>query len=238
MIKSITMIAAFMLLASSWLSALTCGYTMSMMTVSTKTCSSKKSLATSTMGRKAFIGTIAISTAAIVQNKEAQAAVPPSGKGVKAPNFELPSSRGDLISLETFTKSGKWTVLYFYPAAFTSGCTLEAQSFKRDSDKYSQLNTQIVGVSVDSVEKNAQFCQEEELNYYMLSDAGGKVSKLYGTALSIPGFGTFSNRQTYLIDPQGALRWVFTDVESHVSRHSAEVLAKLEEVQKEDSSEA
>jgi peroxiredoxin Q/BCP len=69
----------------------------------------------------------------------------------------------------------------------------------------------------------------------MLSDAGGKVSKLYGSALSLPGFGTFSNRQTYLIDPKGSLRWVFTDVESHVARHSTEVLAKIKEVQTEDS---
>jgi peroxiredoxin Q/BCP len=67
----------------------------------------------------------------------------------------------------------------------------------------------------------------------MLSDKGGKVSKLYGSALSIPGFGTFSNRQTYLLDPKGNLRFVFTDVESHVPRHSAEVLEKIVEVQKE-----
>ena len=88
-----------------------------------------------------------------------------------------------------------------------------------------------MGVSVDSVEKNAQFCAEESLDFYMLSDQGGAVSKLYGTALSIPGFGTFSNRQTYLIDPKGYLRWVFTDVESHVPRHSAEVLEKLRELE-------
>ena len=59
---------------------------------------------------------------------------------------------------------------------------------------------------------------------------GGKVSKSYGSALSIPGFGTFSNRQTYLIDPKGILRWVFTDVESHIARHSEEVLEKLLEL--------
>jgi len=67
----------------------------------------------------------------------------------------------------------------------------------------------------------------------MLSDVGGKVSKLYGSALSIPGFGTFSNRQTYLLDPRGNLRFVFTDVESHVPRHSAEVLEKIQLFQQE-----
>ena len=88
----------------------------------------------------------------------------------------------------------------------------------------------MVGVSVDAVEKNAQFCSAEKLDFYMLSDQGGKVSKAYGSALSIPGFGTFSNRQTYIIDPEGNLRWVFTDVESHIPRHSAEVLEKLTEL--------
>jgi len=55
---------------------------------------------------------------------------------------------------------------------------------------------------------------------------------LYGSAVSIPGFGTFSNRQTYLVDPDGNLRWVFTDVEDRVTKHSAEVIEKLTELEK------
>ena len=106
---------------------------------------------------------------------------------------------------------------------------MEARAFQRDIDNYRQLNAQIVGVSVDPPEKNAQFCSSEGLDFYMLSDIGGRVSKLYGTALSIPGFGTFSNRQTYIIDPKGNLRYVFTDVESRIARHSGEVLEKLSE---------
>ena len=121
-------------------------------------------------------------------------------------------------------------MLYFYPGAFSQGCTLEARAFQRDIDQYRKLNTQIVGVSVDQPEKNAQFCSAEGLDFYMLSDTGGQVSKLYGSALSIPGFGTFSNRQTYIIDPDGNLRWVFTDVESRIPRHSGEVLEKLQEL--------
>jgi thioredoxin-dependent peroxiredoxin len=64
------------------------------------------------------------------------------------------------------------------------------------------------------------------------------VSKAYGSALSIPGFGTFSNRQTYLIDPQGNLRWVFVDVESRIARHSAEVLEKLTQLQQQETTTA
>jgi len=155
----------------------------------------------------------------------------PTELGAKAPAFELENSRGNgMTTLDQLKKNGKWTVLYFYPGAFTSGCTLEARGFQRDLDNYRKLNAQIVGVSVDPVEKNAQFCSEEKLDFFMLSDKGGLVSKRYGSALSIPGFGTFSNRQTYIIDPSGDLRWIFTDVESKIARHSSEVLEKLTEL--------
>jgi len=150
----------------------------------------------------------------------------------KAPDFSLFSSKGIQTTLSDLTKDGKWTVLYFYPGAFTSGCTLEARGFQKDIQKYASLNTQIVGVSVDAVEKNKSFCESESLDFFMLSDDKGSVSKLYGTALSIPGFGTFSNRQTYIIDPNGNIKWVFVDVESKVVRHSTEVLDKLAELQK------
>lgn len=152
--------------------------------------------------------------------------------GTKAPEFKLPNSKGDgsTTTLQSLTKNNKWTVLYFYPGAFTQGCTLEAKGFQRDIEKYQALDTQIVGVSVDPVEKNASFCSQFGLDFYMLSDVGGRVSKTYGSALAVPGFGTFSNRQTYIIDPKGNLRWVFTDVESRVPRHSAEVLEKLNEL--------
>mmetsp|Transcript_48 Transcript_48/g.70 ORF Transcript_48/g.70 Transcript_48/m.70 type:complete len:221 (-) Transcript_48:103-765(-) len=176
----------------------------------------------------AVVGTGLANT--ILAPNAAFAELPAEGK--KAPTFELPNSRGNgNTSLDSLVESKKWTVLYFYPGAFTSGCTLEARGFQRDLEDYRKLNAQVVGVSVDSVEKNAQFCSEEKLDFYMLSDKGGQVSKLYGSALSVPGFGTFSNRQTYIIDPNGSLRWIFTDVESKIARHSSEVLEKLKELE-------
>lgn len=193
--------------------------------------SERKSVGT---GRRAFVGSAGMVAAALIANPTpglADGGLPAAG--TRAPDFELPNSRGNgVTTLEGLTKSGKWTVLYFYPGAFTSGCTLEARGFQRDLDEYRTLNAQIVGVSVDPVEKNAQFCSEEKLDFYMLSDKGGQISKKYGSALSIPGFGTFSNRQTYIIDPKGNLRWIFTDVESRIARHSSEVLQKLSELEK------
>ncbi|CAB9531010.1 MSMEG_5435/MSMEI_5285 [Seminavis robusta] len=155
--------------------------------------------------------------------------------GIPATSFELPNSQGEgTTSLQDLVETGKWTVLYFYPAAFTSGCTLQACSFQRDIDQYRQLNAQIVGVSVDSVEKNKAFCSAENLGFFMLSDQGGCVSQTYGSAVSIPGSGTISNRQTYLIDPQGRLRWIFHDFESRIARHSKDVLDKLQELEATD----
>jgi len=176
-------------------------------------------------------GAVALTIGTVTSSPQlASAGLPETG--IKAPNFELPNSRGEgATKLTDLTKTGKWTVLYFYPGAFTSGCTLEARYFQRDIDQYRKLNAQIVGVSIDPVEKNAQFCNAENLDFFMLSDQGGNISKQYGSALSIPGFGTFSNRQTYLIDPKGNLRWIFPDVESHIPRHSEEVLAKLSELE-------
>lgn len=187
-------------------------------------------------GRRVFLGSVGTATAAAVLAAQPDMAWADSASlpiaGAKAPEFELPNSRGNgMTSLGALTQAGKWTVLYFYPGAFTSGCTLEARGFQRDLEEYRKLNAQIVGVSVDAVEKNAQFCSEEKLDFYMLSDKGGMISKKYGSALSIPGFGTFSNRQTYIIDPKGNLRWIFTDVESRIARHSSEVLDKLTELE-------
>jgi len=178
-------------------------------------------------GGNAVLSSILATT--LVPNPVKAATLPPTES--KAPYFELPNSRQEgTTSLSSLIESGKWTVLYFYPGAFTQGCTMEARGFQRDIDQYRSLNAQIVGVSVDSVEKNAKFCNSEELDFYMLTDEGGKVSHLYGSSLSIPGFGTFSNRQTYIIDDKGNLRWIFTDVESRVAKHSAEVLEKLSEL--------
>lgn len=82
------------------------------------------------------------------------------------------------------------------------------------------------------MEKHLDFSKKYGLSFALLSDTGGKVSELYGSALKIPFMGTFSNRQTYLIDPQGNLRWVFTDVQSRLDSHVPEVVAKLKELQK------
>ncbi|GAB4370333.1 MAG: peroxiredoxin [Elainellaceae cyanobacterium] len=140
-----------------------------------------------------------------------------------APNFTLPSNSGDgEISLSDYR--GSWVVVYFYPKDFTSGCTLEARRFQQDLPKYRAKNTQILGVSADDVDSHAEFCDSEGLRFPLLADVGGQVSKTYGSWL-----GVVSLRHTYIVDPEGILRATFLGVNPAI--HSAEVLAKLDELQ-------
>ncbi|WP_013322821.1 peroxiredoxin [Gloeothece verrucosa] len=144
-----------------------------------------------------------------------------------APEFTLPTNSGDgEISLSDYR--GKWVVLYFYPKDFTSGCTLEARRFQQDLAKYAAKNAQILGVSRDDITSHAEFCDSEGLKYPLLADTAGNVSKAYGSLL-----GPMSLRHTYLIDPDGILREIFLGVRPAI--HSAEVLARLDELQSANS---
>jgi len=113
---------------------------------------------------------------------------------------------------------------------FTQGCTIEAQAFQRDIEKYKALDAKVVGVSVDTVDKHLDFSKSYNLAFPLLSDNGGVVSSSYGSLLDLGFIGKFSNRQTYIISPDLKIEAVFTDVESRLAKHSEEVLAKLTEL--------
>ncbi|HIK38741.1 MAG: peroxiredoxin [Geminocystis sp.] len=139
-----------------------------------------------------------------------------------APDFTLPTNRGnETVSLKDYR--GKWVVLYFYPQDFTPGCTIEARKFQEDLEKYHQLNAEVIGVSVDSVASHESFCEEEGLQFPLLSDTDGSVSKAYGSFLA-----GRSLRHTFIINPEGILVAKFLSVRPII--HSKEVLAKLEEL--------
>lgn len=147
--------------------------------------------------------------------------------GASAPEFSLISNEGTPTSLTDYR--GKWVILYFYPKDFTSGCTLEAQSFQRDLAQYEQANAVILGVSVDSVESHKDFCAKEGLRFKLLSDPDAKVSTAYGSLMDYNG-ATLSVRNTFIIDPEGKISRVFTSVKP--SGHSEEVLSALTGLQK------
>ena len=137
-----------------------------------------------------------------------------------APEFTLPTNTGTgQVSLSDYR--GKWVVLYFYPQDFTPGCTLEARRFQADLLKYRARHTQVIGVSADSVDSHAKFCDSEGLRFPLLADTDGSVSKAYGSWLRF-----ISLRHTFIIDPEGILREIFLDVRP--ATHSKEVLRKLD----------
>ena len=146
--------------------------------------------------------------------------------GTMAPDFTLPSQDGSKISLSQF--KGKWVVLYFYPKDMTSGCTIEAHNFERDQPQYEAKNAVVLGVSVDSVDSHKQFCAKEGLNFKLLSDSDHKVTQEYGSLTNL-GVMKFAARHTFLIDPQGKIVKVYTDVSPN--KHSEEVLVELTELQ-------
>jgi thioredoxin-dependent peroxiredoxin len=147
--------------------------------------------------------------------------------GGTAPEFTLNSQEGAPVSLKDY--HGKWVVLYFYPKDFTSGCTIEAHNFQRDISQYEQKNAVILGVSVDTADSHKQFCAKEGLNFKLLADTEYKVSTAYD---SLTNFGTakVSARHTYIINPEGKVVKVYTEV--NPNQHSAEVLAALVDLQK------
>jgi peroxiredoxin Q/BCP len=145
--------------------------------------------------------------------------------GSKAPDFTLQSQEGKTVGLKDFR--GQWVVLYFYPKDMTQGCTIEAHNFQRDLDQYKAKKAAIVGVSADNVDSHQQFCTKESLTFHLLADPGKEVISSYG---SLAPNGAVAARNTFLIDPQGVIRKVYTKVSPNP--HSQEVLADLSELEK------
>jgi peroxiredoxin Q/BCP len=148
--------------------------------------------------------------------------------GSAAPGFTLPSQEGSPVSLQDYRR--KWVVLYFYPEDQTPGCTREAHNFEVDQPKYPARNAVVLGVSVDSVESHKKFCAKEGLNFKLLADTNGKVTKEYGSLNNL-GVVKFAARHTFLIDPNGKIAKVYPSVDA--KGHSEEVLAALDQLQKQ-----
>ena len=147
--------------------------------------------------------------------------------GSAAPDFTLNNQQGKAISLHDF--KGKWVVLYFYPKDMTTGCTIEAHNFQRDLAKYDAKNAVILGVSVQDEKSHQEFCAKEGLNFKLLADTKMEVSEKYDSIMNL-GVAKLSARHTFLIDPSGTVRKVWTDVD--VKTHSDDVLAAIDALQK------
>ena len=148
--------------------------------------------------------------------------------GSVAPDFALASPESASVSLKDYR--GSWVVLYFYPRDQTPGCTREAHNFQADQAKYAERHAVILGVSLDSVDSHKKFCAKESLNFKLLADTNGKVSGDYGSLTNL-GVMKIAKRNTFLIDPSGKIAKAYTSVDP--ARHSADVLAALDQLQKQ-----
>jgi peroxiredoxin Q/BCP len=144
----------------------------------------------------------------------------------KAPDFNLPNAKGDMVSLASL--QGNWLVLYFYPKDDTPGCTKEACSFRDDLHKLEKLGAKVVGVSVDDSSSHTEFAKKYNLPFLLLSDKDGAVAKKYG-ALTNLGIIKIAKRYTFLIDPNGVLKKSYLSVDT--SRHSQEIIDDLITIQ-------
>ena len=107
--------------------------------------------------------------------------------GQLAPDFTLPASNGEMVSLSDFR--GKHVVLYFYPKDMTPGCTTEACDFRDRYEKFAESNTVILGVSTDSIERHKKFIEKYQLPFLLLSDEEHKVAEMYGVCKLKKPFG-------------------------------------------------
>jgi peroxiredoxin Q/BCP len=104
--------------------------------------------------------------------------------GDLAPDFTLLDQNGTSRTLSSMLQDGPVS-LFFYPAAMTTGCTKESCQFRDLASEFKALGAQRIGISMDSVEKQAEFTQKNQLDYPLLADVGGNVAKQFGVKRSL-----------------------------------------------------
>ncbi len=114
-----------------------------------------------------------------------------------APDFTLPDHDGVERTLSTMLDSGP-VVLFFYPAAMSKGCTKESCHFRDMGAQFAALGAQRIGISMDSIERQATFSEHNGLDYPLLSDQGGRVAALYGVKRPVDFLKV--RRTTFVID--------------------------------------
>lgn len=144
--------------------------------------------------------------------------MPKLAVGQKAPDFTLPDSKGKKVSLKDF--KGKKVVVYFFPKADTPGCTRETIAFTNAKKDFEKANTQVLGVSADSIEKQDKFCNKFSVTFPLLCDPEKKMLTEYGAYGEKMMYGKTVMgiiRSTVLVDEKGniAKLWPRVSVDGH-----------------------
>ena len=136
------------------------------------------------------------------------------GIGETAPEFEARDSRGELFKLSSLRGSN--VILYFFPKAFTGGCTMETKQFAALSPSLWERGAQVVGISIDTAETQRKFADSCQAPFPIVSDDTKAIARSYGV-LSFVGV---TKRVTFYIDKDGIVRDVVSSLlpGPHVSR--------------------
>lgn len=139
--------------------------------------------------------------------------------GKKVANFSLPATGDNELSLEDF--KGRKLVLYFYPKDNTPGCTLEGQNFRDRFELFRENNTEILGVSRDSLKTHGNFKAKQGFQFELLSDQNELLCRQFDVIHEKNMYGRKLMgivRSTFLIDEQSILRqeWRKVRVKGHV----------------------
>jgi peroxiredoxin Q/BCP len=147
--------------------------------------------------------------------------------GKPAPDFTLPSTTGEPISLKSF-KGKKTVVLYFYPKDDTPGCTKEACGFRDLREDFEKVGAVILGISNDPVDTHLKFREKFKLPFDLLADEDAVVSKAYGVYKQKNLYGKKYlgiERTTFIIDRTGRVAQIYPKVK--VEGHVQDVLGFL-----------
>jgi thioredoxin-dependent peroxiredoxin len=146
--------------------------------------------------------------------------------GTAAPDFTTQATLAGkpfTFSLADALKKGP-VVLYFYPAAFTPGCTIEAHEFAEATDKFKAMGATVIGVSHDDIDKLNKFSVSECRNKFAVaSDADQSITKAYDAVLAKKP--EYADRTSYVIAPNGKIAYEYTamDPGKHVENTMAAV---------------
>ena len=146
----------------------------------------------------------------------------------KLNNFKFKIDEDNVINSEDL--KGKNLIIYFYPKDDTPGCTVEAIDFSKTKNKFSKLNTKILGVSKDSIDKHKKFITKHSLTIDLISD-DGSICEKFGVWVEKSMYGKKYmgiQRSTFLIDEEGLISFIWPKVK--VPGHAEEVLKKVEEM--------
>lgn len=145
-----------------------------------------------------------------------------------APDFNLKNTEKNDIALSSF--KGKTVVLAFYPGAFTGVCDTEMCSLRDSMNSFNDLNTTVLGISVDSPWANAEFAKKYEINFNLLSDYNRDVSKEYDMIFNelggLEGY-ECSNRGVLIIDGEGLIQYRWVAENPGVEPNYSEIIEKV-----------